>query len=407
MLHLLEWSRLATEPMGTIAPRFGSACHFLGAAVLLGDMIASHPAGLGPPVRVASAALGMGRAFGLPARWSQPVLGRCGSGSQVADHRLRVAGGGQGSAACCAGSALAAMEAAPVVERHVRTSLRMRWLAFMAMAFAPSLFLDVWAPVVRMIPLWPISWTTSLDVVAADPVIRIELLRSLYRLAPASLLLIISPLLRFRMQRLWWVGLALSACLIWWKWPDLNPLVVPAYPTTYFRSPTGFAAASITRGEGLYRDHCTGCHGRDGRGDGSAAGVLPRPPADLTARHLWMHPDGELFWWISHGIDGQDGIKLMPGFDVSLGEDGVWNVIDYIRARNGGFVRAAQGHWSPTLLAPDFPVSCAGGHDESLSEFRSMPVRLVIGKALTANPGITTVTVADPPPITASAMTSA
>jgi ABC-type uncharacterized transport system substrate-binding protein len=33
VLKLLEWSRPATEPMGTIAPRFGSACHFLGAMV--------------------------------------------------------------------------------------------------------------------------------------------------------------------------------------------------------------------------------------------------------------------------------------------------------------------------------------------------------------------------------------
>jgi mono/diheme cytochrome c family protein len=279
---------------------------------------------------------------------------------------------------------------------------RVRWFAFMAMALAPSLFLDVWTPAIRMNPLWPISWTTSLEVVAADPVIRIQLLRSLYWLAPAALLLIASTLLRFRMRRLWWVGLGLSAMVIWWKWPDLGPLVVPAYPTTYFQSPTGFAAASITHGEALYRDHCAGCHGRDGRGDGSAAGVLPRPPADLTARHLWMHADGELFWWISHGIDGQDGSKLMPGFSRSLGEVGVWNVIDYVRARNGGFVRAAQGHWSPTLLAPDFPALCADGHDRSLSELRSKPVRLVIGKALTANTGITTVSVANSPPINAS-----
>ena len=192
---------------------------------------------------------------------------------------------------------------------------RVRWFAFTAMALAPSLLLDAWTPVVRVNPLWPISWTTSLDVIAADSVTRIQLLRSLYWLAPAGLLLIVSTLFRFRMQRLWWVGLALSVMAIWWKWPDLSPLVVPAYPTTYFSRPpdsrpprshvagrfTAITARGVTvaTGAAMARRHAS----------------LPRPPADLTARHLWMHADGELFWWISHGIDGQDGIKLMPGFD--------------------------------------------------------------------------------------------
>ena len=33
---------------------------------------------------------------------------------------------------------------------------------------------------------------------------------------------------------------------------------------------------------------------------------LYRPPADLTAEHLWAHSDGDLFWYISHGIEMPD-----------------------------------------------------------------------------------------------------
>jgi mono/diheme cytochrome c family protein len=409
VLQLLEWSRLATGPMGTIVPRFGSALHFFGGAVLLGGMIASHPA-----------VLDAARSGSRKRRWgwiglSAFVVGGAIQSCVVVVLAPRLLITGYGLLVLVKVALLAApipfwvwWRRQTLSAKSISIGRRVQWFVFTAIALALSLFLDVWTPALRMNPLWPISWTTSLDVAASDPVIRIQWLHSSYWLAPASLLLIVSMLLRYRLQRLWWIGLVLSTYVIWWKWPDLSPLVVPAYPTTYFQSPTGFAAASITSGEALYRDHCAGCHGSDGRGDGPAAGVLPRPPADLTARHLWMHPDGELFWWISHGIDGQGGTKLMPGFGHSLGEDGVWNVIDYVRARNGGFVRATQGHWSPTLLAPDFPISCAAGNNVSLSAFRSKPVRLVIGKALTANPGMTTITVmstitvADSPSIDAS-----
>ena len=39
----------------------------------------------------------------------------------------------------------------------------------------------------------------------------------------------------------------------------------------------------------------------------SAAKSLAMPPADLTAEHLFTHSDGELFWWLTHGMEGPDG----------------------------------------------------------------------------------------------------
>ncbi len=63
---------------------------------------------------------------------------------------------------------------------------------------------------------------------------------------------------------------------------------------------------------------------RKGSGDGTAAKSLSVPPADLTAGHLWIHDDGELFWWLSHGIDSADGGQAMPGFSGVLDEDQRW-----------------------------------------------------------------------------------
>jgi mono/diheme cytochrome c family protein len=45
-------------------------------------------------------------------------------------------------------------------------------------------------------------------------------------------------------------------------------------------------------GRTLYMDHCAGCHGASGRGDGPAAASLRRTPTDLTG---YAHANGGVF----------------------------------------------------------------------------------------------------------------
>ena len=54
-------------------------------------------------------------------------------------------------------------------------------------------------------------------------------------------------------------------------------------------------AATLTQraaGRTLYMDHCAGCHGASGRGDGPAAGSMRRTPTDLTG---YAHANGGVF----------------------------------------------------------------------------------------------------------------
>ena len=119
---------------------------------------------------------------------------------------------------------------------------------------------------------------------------------------------------------------------------------------------------------------------------------LPVPPADLTAGHLWMHSDGELFWWISHGIVTPQGAQAMPGFGGALGDDQVWAAIDFIRARNAGTAMHANGHWTHTIQAPGFGAAC-GERDIKSADLRGRFVRLEIGdmEGASAVPGAVTV----------------
>ena len=75
--------------------------------------------------------------------------------------------------------------------------------------------------------------------------------------------------------------------------PSLKLLTVEAYPTSFQTSPTDFSAASIARGQALYRAELRLlAMGPNGQGNGPAAAGLRIKPADLTMPHLWEHSDG-------------------------------------------------------------------------------------------------------------------
>jgi putative copper export protein/mono/diheme cytochrome c family protein len=155
----------------------------------------------------------------------------------------------------------------------------------------------------------------------------------------------------------------------------LDDLIIPAYPTTFYVSPTGYSAASVVRGREAFADHCAMCHGPEGRGDGSAAASLGVKPADLTSDHIYAHTDGDLLWWINHGI-----ADVMPGFESVLDENSRWDLIDFIHA-NADAIRlsAAAGKTSPTgYPVPNFEADCESGPTISIGELKGRVVDIVL-----------------------------
>jgi mono/diheme cytochrome c family protein/uncharacterized membrane protein len=98
-------------------------------------------------------------------------------------------------------------------------------------------------------------------------------------------------------------------------------------PTALAVNPIPLTQESITAGREVYLENCTTCHGQDGLGDGPGATGLNPPPANLTEPHVGVHTDGDLHWWISHGIP-----PAMPPFGEDLTQDEIWNVINYVRS---------------------------------------------------------------------------
>ena len=231
-------------------------------------------------------------------------------------------------------------------------------------------------PAIHLQPVWPFAQRLSLDALRDDADFRLEVLQAVFALAGAAVLIVAACFTR----RLRWPTAALAAVIAGFALPHLDLLLAEAYPTSYYRSPTGFAASAVVEGARLYPEHCASCHGLEGYGDGRAAAGLRIPPADLTAGHLWMHADGELFWWLSHGIDAPDGGQAMPGFAAALSDDERWSLIDYIRAHNAGVAMAGTGTWSPPVQAPELQATC-GGQTLALHDLRGRFVRLIIDEA--------------------------
>ena len=222
-------------------------------------------------------------------------------------------------------------------------------------------------------PVWPFPVRFSSDALD-DPQLRNSIFAALAAIVISALLAIAAVLWR----RLRWPGIICALVLIGYFAPTLRELTEPAYPTSFYGSPTGYSAQSIARGQSLFLENCAACHGPQGRGDGPAAQSLTTKPADLTAEHIYGHPDGDIFWWITHGKSGE-----MPAFGDVLDENARWSLIDFIHA-NADAVRLRAASGQVTALGypmPSFSIECADGSVVSVAELKGQVLHLVFAGA--------------------------
>jgi putative copper resistance protein D len=179
------------------------------------------------------------------------------------------------------------------------------------------------------------------------------------------------------------LGISIPAVHVQIVWPlpftvewDAGVAVVPAYPTTYARSPARYDVASIAAGERLYAANCVACHGPYGRGDGPAAAGLADRPADLT-EHLFHHREGDLFWWLQHGIAGTP----MPGFGERIAARRLWDLVNFLHAQADAeaarTMNARVDPWRP-VLAPEFSFQIGSRQQETLEQQRGRKAVLLV-----------------------------
>jgi copper transport protein len=98
-------------------------------------------------------------------------------------------------------------------------------------------------------------------------------------------------------------------------------------PSESAANPVPADTDSIARGRNLYMANCSSCHGRDGSGNGPAAGGLLPPPGAL-ASEVSTASEGDLAYVITNGVAGTG----MPGFAATLSENDRWDLVNYLRS---------------------------------------------------------------------------
>lgn len=114
----------------------------------------------------------------------------------------------------------------------------------------------------------------------------------------------------------------------------------------------GANVAMVERGEDVYIQQCLSCHGPELRGDGPASAGMDPPPADFSQPHTQVHSDEDLISWVRNGKQG----TAMPGFDGTLSDVQIRDVLSYVEARQEAMagdeagVAAAGCTIAPTTL---------------------------------------------------------
>lgn len=231
--------------------------------------------------------------------------------------------------------------------------------------------LGITVPAAHQPALWPFDYTLSTLAMEQSAWIQL-VLPAAGMIAFVAAIFLVKGLLgrppRVRLGTL--AAIAVPAGLCLWL------LVTPAHPTTYLTSPVGYTTKAVATAAALYASNCSGCHGREGRGDGAETGSQPVRPKDL-ALLVPERREGDLYWSIAHGIPG----TAMPGFESRLTEVEIWSLIQFLDAQAAARNAQAMTDRVTPLLpipAPDFPYELPGHPQQTLLGSRGNRVTLLV-----------------------------
>ncbi len=104
--------------------------------------------------------------------------------------------------------------------------------------------------------------------------------------------------------------------------------VVPVTPSHDIPNALSPDSTTLVAAGDLYRMNCAACHGIAGTGLGAGnVAHLHGSNADLTRSTTVDQSDGDLQFWIAHGVPGSE----MPAFSPALTTDEQWQLVLYLR----------------------------------------------------------------------------
>lgn len=146
-----------------------------------------------------------------------------------------------------------------------------------------------------------------------------------------------------------------------------------------------FGTASVDRGKVIYKEYCAQCHGLTGKGDGPAASGLEPKPAIHANIPFEKLPIDYVYNVISHGGAAMGKSPNMPYWNLTIGQQGVADVIAYLKVTfRGAPEAAAPSGGAPSGVCPQ-PRKTVKAPGEVLSKTNPLPASgdmVEAGKAL-------------------------
>jgi mono/diheme cytochrome c family protein len=145
---------------------------------------------------------------------------------------------------------------------------------------------------------------------------------------------------------------------------------------TYYEPWTSreFKNASVGRGKVVYKEYCSQCHGATGHGDGPAASGLEPKPAVHARMAFDKLPMEYLYNVVNHGGRAVGKSPSMPYWGLTIGPQGVADVIAYLRATFKGEAElaAVAPAGAPSGLCPQ-PRTTQQAPSEFLARTNPLP----------------------------------
>ncbi len=135
-----------------------------------------------------------------------------------------------------------------------------------------------------------------------------------------------------------------------------------------------FGTASVDRGKVIYKEYCSQCHGATGKGDGPAASGLEPKPAIHANIPFDKVPIDYLYNVINHGGAAMGKSPNMPYWGLTIGQQGVADVMAYLKAtfKGGPQVAQAAPGGSPSGVCPQ-PRKTVKAPEEFLAKTNPLP----------------------------------
>lgn len=144
---------------------------------------------------------------------------------------------------------------------------------------------------------------------------------------------------------------------------------------TYYEPWTSpeFGMASVDRGKVIYKEYCSQCHGATGKGDGPAASGLEPKPAIHANIPFDKVPIDYLYNVINHGGAAMGKSPNMPYWGLTIRQQGVADVMAYLKATFKGGAEAAQAApGAPSGVCPQ-PRKTVKAPEEFLATTNPLP----------------------------------